>query len=63
MDFLNFRGTQFTLLQRTDRDPWWVAKELCDYLERCRDTLLRQVGSHIEKWRLFSVMAQNDDMI
>ena len=28
-----------------------------------RDTLLRQVGSHVEKWQLFSVTAQNDDMI
>ena len=33
-------------------------KELCDYLERSRDTLIRQVGSHIEKWQLFSVTAK-----
>jgi hypothetical protein len=54
----NFKVTLFTLLKNNEGLPWWVAKELCDYLERCRATLIRQVRSHIEKWRLFSVMAK-----
>ena len=33
MDFLDFKGTKFTLLKNKNGDPWWVAKELCDYLE------------------------------
>ena len=58
MEFYDFRGTRFTRLTDKDGMPWWVAKELCDYLERCPDTLIRKVGSHIEKWQLFSVMAK-----
>jgi prophage antirepressor-like protein len=44
MEFFNFRGTKFTTLTTGDGTPWWVAKELCDYLERGRDTLIRQEG-------------------
>jgi prophage antirepressor-like protein len=38
MEFYDFRGTQFAKLTSKDGKPWWVAKELCDYLERGRDT-------------------------
>ena len=44
MGFFNFRGIKFTTLTDPDGKPWWVAKEPCDYLERGRDTLIRQVG-------------------
>jgi prophage antirepressor-like protein len=44
MEFFNFRSTRFTMLTAASGEPWWVAKELCDYLERGRDTLIRQVG-------------------
>ena len=44
MEFFNFRGTEFTILTTESGDPWWVAKGLCDYFERGRDTLIRQLG-------------------
>ncbi len=44
MEFFNFRSTRFTMLTAASGEPWWVAKELCDYLEQGRDTLIRQVG-------------------
>jgi prophage antirepressor-like protein len=44
MDYISFMDHNFTLLQDPDGEPWLVGKELCDYLERCRDTLLRQEG-------------------
>jgi len=44
MEFFNFRGTKFTRLTGQNGKPWWVVKELCDYLERGRDTLIRQEG-------------------
>jgi len=51
MEFFNFRGTKFTRLTGHDGKPWWVAKELFDYLERCPDTLgeTRQVCAISEK--------------
>jgi prophage antirepressor-like protein len=55
MEFFDFRGTQFTRLTGQDGEPWWVAKEFCDYLERCPDTLgeTRQVCAISEKkWHL-----------
>jgi len=33
MEFFNFRGARFTILTAASGEPWWVAKELCDYLE------------------------------
>ena len=33
MEFLNFKGTKFTILKDRKGNPWWVVKELCDYLE------------------------------
>ncbi len=44
MEFFNFRGTRFTIFTTESGEPQWVAEELCDYLERGRDTLIRQVG-------------------
>ena len=61
LEFFNFQGQDFTLLKDRKNSPWWVAKELFDYLERCRDTLLRQVGSITGKW-YFSYDGQSDDM-
>ena len=59
MSFINFEGTNFTLITDENEDPWMIAKELCDYLERCRDTLIRQVGSITEKW-YFSYDGQSE---
>jgi hypothetical protein len=53
MEFLNFNGFNFTLLKDRQGCPWWVAKELSDYLERRRDTLIRQVGSQKAGWHFF----------
>jgi prophage antirepressor-like protein len=53
LEFFDFRGTKFTRLTGQDGKPWWVAKELCDYLERGRDTLIRQVGRLTRKWQFF----------
>jgi len=33
MSFINFEGTNFTLITDENNDPWMIAKELCDYLE------------------------------
>ena len=55
MDFFNFRGTQFTILTTARCKPWWVAREICDYLKRCPNTLgeTRQVCAISEKkWHL-----------
>ena len=49
MSFINFKGTNFTLNMDENGEPWLVAKEFCDYLERCRDTLIRQVGKPNQK--------------
>ena len=55
MEFVNFRGTKFTRLTGQDGKPWWVAKELCDYLERGRDTLIRQEGRLTRIWHFFQI--------
>jgi prophage antirepressor-like protein len=44
MESYDFRSSQFTILTTKDGEPWWIAKEICDYLERCRNTLILQVG-------------------
>lgn len=33
MEFFNFKGNKFTILTDRKGNPWWVAKEICDYLE------------------------------
>jgi prophage antirepressor-like protein len=33
LEFFDFRGTRFTRLTGQDGKPWWVAKDLSDYLE------------------------------
>lgn len=43
MEFFNFKDVQFTLLQNKAGEPWWVAKEMCDYLE------LGNVGQTVAK--------------
>ena len=53
MPFIDFEGTNFTLITDGNGEPWMVARELCDYLERGRETLPRQVGSLTEKWHFF----------
>ena len=40
MESFNFRGTKFTRIIDGNGKPWFVGKELCDYLERGRDTLM-----------------------
>jgi prophage antirepressor-like protein len=44
MPFITFEETNFTVIIDENGEPWWIAKEICDYLERGRDTLIRQVG-------------------
>ena len=39
-----FGSAQFTVLTGQDGEKWLVARELCDYLEQGRDTLIWQVG-------------------
>ena len=51
--FIDFEKTHFTVITDDKGEPWFIAKEICDYLERGRDTLLRQVGSLTGKWHLF----------
>jgi prophage antirepressor-like protein len=41
MPFVNFNEINFTFITDGNGEPWLVAKEICDYLERGRDTLLR----------------------
>ena len=53
LEFFDFRGARFTRLTTANGEPWWMAKELCDYLERGRDTLIRQVGRLTGKWHFF----------
>ena len=53
MPIIYFDNYEFTLITDKDGKPWWVAKELCDYLEQGRDTLLRQVGLLTGKWQFF----------
>jgi anti-repressor protein len=33
MSFINFEGTDFTLITDKNNNPWMIGKELCDYLE------------------------------
>lgn len=33
MKFFDFKGHQFTALTTKKGDPWFVLKEMCDYLE------------------------------
>jgi prophage antirepressor-like protein len=44
MSIFYFEDVEFTLIVDDKGKPWLIAKELCDYLERSRDTLIRQVG-------------------
>jgi prophage antirepressor-like protein len=44
MSFITFEDINFAVIIDENGEPWWIAKEICDYLERCRDTLLLQVG-------------------
>ena len=60
MEFFNFKGTKFTRLTGQDGKPWWVAKELCDYLERGRDTLIRQEGQPANGVAFFSYVPRED---
>jgi len=56
MPFINFEGIDFTLITDKDENPWMIAKEVCDYLKRCPNTLgeTRQVCVISEKkWHLF----------
>jgi len=52
MPFIDFQGTNFTVIIDGNGEPWWIAREIFDYLERRQDTLLWQ-GSLIEKWHFF----------
>ena len=51
MSFINFEGTNFTLITDENENPWMIAKEVCDYLKRCPNTLgeTRQVCVISEK--------------
>ena len=60
MEFFNFRSTQFTILTVPDGKPWLVAREICDYLERGRDTLIRQVGKPANWVAFFSYVPRED---
>jgi prophage antirepressor-like protein len=31
--FIDFQGTHFTVITDDKGKPWFIAKELCDYLE------------------------------
>jgi hypothetical protein len=53
MPFIEFEGANFTVIIDGNGEPWWIAREIFDYLERCRTTLLRQAGSLSGKWHLF----------
>lgn len=49
MDDFFFGKHKFSILFGKDGSRWLVSKELCDYLERGRYTLMLQVGSLTEK--------------
>jgi len=42
MPVIYFNNYEFTLITDKDGKPWFIAKELCDYLERRQDTLIWQ---------------------
>ena len=44
MPFITFEGFNFTVIVDGNGEPWWIAKELFNYLEQGRDTLIRSVG-------------------
>ena len=33
MQFINFENIVFTIIIDENGEPWWIAKEVCDYLE------------------------------
>jgi hypothetical protein len=55
-----FGSAQFTVLHGQDGQKWLVAKELCDYLERGRDTLIRHVGWPANGMAFFSYVPRKD---
>lgn len=54
MSFINFEGTNFTLITDENEDPWMIAKELCDYLEiKHPPSALRRVFEEDKKFMVF----------
>jgi len=53
MPFITFEGFNFTVIVDGNGEPWWIAKELFNYLEQGRDTLIRSVGGLSGKWHFF----------
>jgi prophage antirepressor-like protein len=33
MPFIEFEGTNFTIIMDGNGEPWWIAREVCIYLE------------------------------
>ena len=42
MQFINFEDIVFTIIIEDNGEPWWIAKEVCYYLE------LKHVGSALK---------------
>jgi len=63
MQFIHFQDVKFTIIIDGNGEPWWIAREIFDYLERGRDTLIRHVGKPNRKMAIIFCDGQRDDMI
>ncbi len=54
MSFIDFEGNNFTLITDENKEPWMIAKEICDFLEiKHVPSALKRVADEEKKYMVF----------